>query len=1124
MNIDSKKEALKKKLYAKKVNRIEKKFNNEEYDIVIDILINKRSQLTSVELQLLAEAYYFSGEHRKANDIFEQCEDIKLHQNYLKNLSKIHNYHKAAQLWNDTYLKSKNLEKKLSTEELIEATIVNYRDGNEKYKHYIDILGTINVQNEIWNSFANEEAWELAIYSAKAYLNSLDGIDVKLYYKISKWYIHMFEYQKAKEYLTAYLQVEKPVNAIILLSIVEERLEFIDNAIRLLESINIFDHSNKVNLGYRLASLYMKKKQYEKAAAIFYKYRYSNKITNEVILFDKDFILGEEEKSLGNYDEALKHYLKVLCTYRGHFSPLYGLIGELYYLKKEYKISCSYFKQYNVSDKFYGFDSKVMPKLSRVSYYVEQYESLPIESNSILYCAYNGDVFSGNLLAMYNYYKNNKELKHFIALKDIKQAPSKLLDKDNIFLIQYESRLHYKLLASAKYIFTNGTYLFEYIRKENQVALNTWHGTPMKRLGFDITSSSYSKSRNIINSYYTSTHIIHPNKPTQKQIMNSFALKNEKIHQVTGYPRQDLLTNIKKEKQNKLKNILGLDVNKTTILYAPTVRDKINKKCNQSANLQHVAIKKMKNNSNYNFIYKGHYSEAGNNPVDTIDTNELLSIVDILITDYSSLAIDFLVTNKPFILFTYDIEEYKNLRGLYFEPSSITDNVVETLDQLIKLLDRIMCDNPIDKKAIEARKLYCSYDDGNATSRVMKILNTETISCSGKEKLLLFAGNIFLTNGITISFLNLIENIDFKKYEVYILLTKSSFKKNNDEAVLDGLRKKGCSLLFYYGAISASRIERYAYTEFNKNMYFYNEYHKRLYIAAMERTAKRIFGNLTFTKIFNFESGYTRDVSIMLSLMKADKKYLVLHSDMEEERKLRFPHLANTFHFWDYYDQLLSVSDVISNLNYCNIGKKFNIIREDTSVLANFLDIKKIENYKKEVINKKEEKLFKFDKTFISIGRLSVEKNHMLLVESFAIAKNNTKENINLVIIGEGILYEKLQKKIIELGMKKYITIIKFTDNPYKYLERAHCLISSSLQEGQGLVLLEALVMNKQILATNIPASTEIVEKYGGVLCNLTKDDMSRKIIDISNKSNFSNNFDAIEYNDSIKKRLNRLL
>lgn len=1106
-----------------KMKYAEKLLEKNEYLEAIKILENIQST-SDRYFYKIGSAYYGNEQYRKAIEAFEKMNEKKFNRLYARSLSKATYYHKAVKYWDDRFEECSKLKKKIQKQDYIDAIITNYLADNDNHISFIKLANQNYNNFNIWDSFALEENWNLAIYCLESSLDTMKSIDLSLYHKLAKWYINTFEYEKARTYLNKYLEEKQSEHIIILLSIVEERLGNNDYAIELLEQVNITEHPNKVNLGYRLGNLYMEKKDYQLAAKIFDCYKYEKIITNEVVLANLYYQKAEVLKEQDQFDKAIEYYIKVINTYRGHFSPLYSQIGHLLFLKGKYKQSCEYFKQYNISDKFYGFDSKVMPKHSRVSYYIEQFESLPIDDSVILYCAYNGNAFYGNLLAMYKYYKNEPNLKHFIVLKNINNIPIEIREADNVYIVLYASRLHYRLLAMAKYVFTNGTYPFEYIRKQEQVALNTWHGTPIKTLGFDVSNSSFSISRNIINSYYSSTHIIHPNEATKNAIIKSFALKNGEMHHVTGYPRQDFLINSTTSQKHELKKKLGLELSKPVVLYATTVRDGDSVEVEKNELMQIKAIQLLSDNPLYNFLYKGHYSKEESDEINKIDSNELLSIVDILITDYSSIAIDYLVCNKPIILFTYDIKGYREKRGFYFEPTTLTSNVANHPEEIPKMISSLLTKHRDDDKQIAAKSLLCSNDDGEATLRIDKLLNTTTKYEKSKQRLLIFAGNIFLINGITSSFKNLIDNINFEKYKVYILLTQNSFSENSNEQILTRLREKGCSFVFYYGAISASRVERYAYTEFNKNMYFYNEYHKNIYESAMKRTSNRIFGNLKFDKILNFESGYSRDVSNMLALTKAKEKYIVLHSDMKKEQELRFPHLKCSFEYWKHYDQVLSVSNAINVVNHVSVGIKYGCTTEKFNVFLNYIDIEEIINKGKEKIEGKEKKLFNNKQTFVCVGRLSIEKNQTLLIEAFAKARKKTNLNMNLIIIGDGPMRSKLQKQIKSLGMKKYITLLGFKQNPYKYISKSHCLISPSLQEGQGLVLLEALLLNTEILATKVPASIEIVNKYGGEICEFDSCDMSEKILEISGHRKTSNNFDPFQYNIDVKKKASKLI
>ncbi|MCW3745261.1 CDP-glycerol glycerophosphotransferase family protein [Enterococcus gallinarum] len=73
---------------------------------------------------------------------------------------------------------------------------------------------------------------------------------------------------------------------------------------------------------------------------------------------------------------------------------------------------------------------------------------------------------------------------------------------------------------------------------------------------------------------------------------------------------------------------------------------------------------------------------------DSLDPNEVLSIVDLLITDYSSIFFDFLVTDKPIIFYVWDRDLYEADRGMYLPESVLPGPVAETVDELIDLIEK----------------------------------------------------------------------------------------------------------------------------------------------------------------------------------------------------------------------------------------------------------------------------------------------------------------------------------------------------------------------------------------------------------------------------------------------------
>lgn len=121
----------------------------------------------------------------------------------------------------------------------------------------------------------------------------------------------------------------------------------------------------------------------------------------------------------------------------------------------------------------------------------------------------------------------------------------------------------------------------------------------------------------------------------------------------------------------------------------------------------------------------------------------------------------------------------------------------------------------------------------------------------------------------------------------------------------------------------------------------------------------------------------------------------------------------------------------------------------------------------------------------IAAGRLVEQKNFTLLLDAFA---NLTKrKNARLIILGEGRLRAVLQAQIDDLGLTDKVVMPGFCDNPYAYLKRADLFVLSSLWEGFGNVLVEALAVGTPIVATDCPSGpAEILQngRYGVLVEN----------------------------------------
>lgn len=986
---------------------------------------------------------------------------------------------------------------------------------------------------DIWDLYIKRELWDTAAEILEEELVTNPNNVIALA-KLADSYFFCFEYEKSIEVYTKLISLESSSDNLAMFARVYENTGQFDLASQLWEQINIEELDQKNAQVYRKAYILGQVGRYEEACKLFHEQgkniNYKRSKSKRLLVPEtKYYELATQAVEENNFELAEQLYEKAIWNVEQFTPKLYVELGDAQLAQGKYEAAFESYTRQRIFRHNYGMSRRPLKRknFNLNTKFAELYDVLPVREDLIYYCSYNGSNFSGSPYALFKELYKRQNTTHIIAINNEGEYPHHVAELDNVHIVKYDSYPHLIALASAKRIVINTSLPFYFSSKPEQLILNTWHGTPLKTLGYEVETRPYHSSRNVQKSLRMATHFINPNQFTQDVMTRSYTLHQTIQNQieVTGYPRQDLMLNCSEERKLEIKKILDIPVDKKVVLYAPTYRGDGNKSNGKSHPQMEKAIKLMKKDAEqYHMLYKGHYFEKSTDPrLSKIDTNELLSIVDVLITDYSSIGIDFLAMNKPIIYYTFDLEEYKAERGMYIEIEELTDFMANTPEELVSLVNKQVTAPKITSKQSAAKNLYCPLDDGNATKRVLDFLEaTPQEIVEDKKEVLIYSGNFFLMNGISRAFTNLISKFDKDKYRINILLQEGLVNTEEPIEILDELYKAGYTITIKYYAEVLTLRENYAKNKYNQNNYFYNERHKKIFLEGQKRNAIRLFGHKQFDAIINYESGYTPFMNSLLVATDAKKKVFVLHNDMAGEANLKYPYLHKTFALYDEYDHLLSVSDACSDVNYECIGVPYNISKEKFGTLNNVIDYKSIkENAELDFEEEFEEdsKYFEGDsKVLITIGRLSPEKNQELAIRSFRkVLDNSQDKNIKLLIMGGGPLETDLNNLIKNLELQDNVFMLGIRSNPFAYLKQADCFIFPSLHEGQGLVLLESLIVDTPIITTDIPTSVEIVDKYGGVYTPSTVEAFSSAIEDyLAGKLTFRNDYDPSAYNHHI--------
>jgi glycosyltransferase involved in cell wall biosynthesis len=139
----------------------------------------------------------------------------------------------------------------------------------------------------------------------------------------------------------------------------------------------------------------------------------------------------------------------------------------------------------------------------------------------------------------------------------------------------------------------------------------------------------------------------------------------------------------------------------------------------------------------------------------------------------------------------------------------------------------------------------------------------------------------------------------------------------------------------------------------------------------------------------------------------------------------------------------------------------------------------------------------------LSIGRITKQKNHELLI-NFFYEISKLFDDISLLIIGtKGENYKKIKKMISDFKLNNKITIIDYQDNIFNYIKNANCLISTSLWEDPGFVMIEAAACNTTIISGDCPSGPkEFLNngKNGYLFKNNNFNDLLNKYLSFKNE------------------------
>jgi CDP-glycerol glycerophosphotransferase len=802
-------------------------------------------------------------------------------------------------------------------------------------------------------------------------------------------------------------------------------------------------------------------------------------------------------------------------------------------------------------------------KYETYAYWREQ----PVEPKTVLYESFSGNGMLCNPEALFREMLSSPEFSDFThvwvlsSFHEYRKTVREFADVPNVRFVRSGSAAYQRALATSGYLVNNATFPPEFSKRPEQIYLNTWHGTPLKRMGYDIEDGVLATA-NTIRNFLSADYLLAANSFMTEQMYGT-AYKLTGIFRGTiieeGYPRIDrqVLDDAGRSAVRDRLEESGLRLGgRQIILYAPTWKGTSFSAPEDDAEELMRRVSELESRidtDRYVVLLKTHqivHRLTAHRPAfrgrvvpNEIPTNAMLGATDVLVTDYSSIFFDFLSTGRPILFLTPDIDDYAGYRGLYLQPEDWPGPVLRTVEELAAGIASLDENWRPDERYLAAVQRFASNDDGDVARRVIDIVfrnrpdgyRLRTMA-DGRKSMLLYLGGM-RPNGITTSVLNMLDHIDHERFDVsaFFANPRNPLAVAKQREVNPAVRQ-----IPRVGGMNGSKLWQLArqigFRRGRMDLHGTDVHQKALW----DDEWTRCFGASRFDYVVDF-SGYGPFWSALLLHSPEAERSIWLHNDMVADahrltdgkpRMLRS--LSAVATLYQEYDHLVSVSPALSEINAANFSPP--IERDRFLSALNLINARRIradasadlaaavvDEETGEVPGWLEHLLDEATTTFVSVGRLSPEKNQARLLRAFA-EVHASSPGVRLLLVGDGPLYDELERLIHTLGLSDVAFLAGHQSNPAAILARADCFVLSSDYEGQPMVILEALVLDLPVVTVSFGSVRDALPEGSGLIVPRTDDGLAGGLRAYLRGDVAMTPFDDEAYNDTVVEQFYRAI
>ena len=376
-----------------------------------------------------------------------------------------------------------------------------------------------------------------------------------------------------------------------------------------------------------------------------------------------------------------------------------------------------------------------------------------IDQRLTVYKAFDGGI-SGNPRAIFEEVRRRSLDRKNVWVVQPEVARTALEELGDVQLVHTRTWKYLRVLAKAALVVVDGDIGRAYKKKRGVTVVQTWHGTPLKRIGFDIATGV--RNQKGMRQHLASLErevpmwdfLLSQNSYSSAVLSGAFRYHGRVLE--LGYPRNDVLNSSHVGEIRKgVRRRLRAREDEVLVLYAPTLRDDDDGDDSALGSLGDLGVARLAANlgAPCRVLVRLHPERArrydgADVPEGVVnvshwpDINELYLASEILVTDYSSVMFDFAITGKPIVLYVPDLEHYRDeVRGFYFDlvgeaPGPVVTSADDLVDAVRDVLDGR--GQGVGEAYEQFRGKFCALDDGSAGARVVDcVFGSEVCNAGG---------------------------------------------------------------------------------------------------------------------------------------------------------------------------------------------------------------------------------------------------------------------------------------------------------------------------------------------------------------------------------------------------------